>query len=281
LFGYIRPLEAQLRVCELEEYRAVYCGLCRSLGKRFGPMARMTLSYDFAFVTMLALSLREDAPSYSKQKCPFAPFHKRLHLDICPDMELACDDAVLLLREKCADNLADDGFWKAIPWRMASPLLSRAASRAAAERPDADRICREMTAAQQDAESDMQTSIDRACDPTANALASLLAVLSDKESEQRALHRLGYMLGRFIYLCDAVDDLEKDRADGAFNPLLTCEDKEIPAQALRLTIAEAARAYDLLPIHWYKGVLDTIIYLGLQNTADNLPRRRKAHEKSI
>ena len=53
MFGYVKPYKPELRVRELEEYKAVYCGLCRELGQSFGLFARFTLSYDFAFLAML------------------------------------------------------------------------------------------------------------------------------------------------------------------------------------------------------------------------------------
>ena len=47
MFGYVKTCTPQLRLCEWEAYRGIYCGLCRTLGRRFGPLARLTLSYDF------------------------------------------------------------------------------------------------------------------------------------------------------------------------------------------------------------------------------------------
>ena len=57
MFGYVKPYNPELRVRELEEYKAVYCGLCKQLGRSFGVFARFTLSYDFAFLAMLKTAL--------------------------------------------------------------------------------------------------------------------------------------------------------------------------------------------------------------------------------
>ena len=43
MFGYVKTCTPQLRLCEWEAYRGIYCGLCRTLGRRFGPLARLTL----------------------------------------------------------------------------------------------------------------------------------------------------------------------------------------------------------------------------------------------
>ena len=53
MFGYVRPLRAELKVKTLEQYQAAYCGLCRTLGKEFGFAARFTVSYDLVFLYLL------------------------------------------------------------------------------------------------------------------------------------------------------------------------------------------------------------------------------------
>lgn len=50
LFGYIKPYKPEKKIIEFDTYKAIYCGLCKQLGRAFGPFARMTLSYDFAFL---------------------------------------------------------------------------------------------------------------------------------------------------------------------------------------------------------------------------------------
>ena len=50
MFGYIRPLECELKVREQQEYRAHYCGVCKAIGKRYGQIDRLALSYDAAFL---------------------------------------------------------------------------------------------------------------------------------------------------------------------------------------------------------------------------------------
>ena len=63
MFGYIKPYKPELKVKEFDTYQAVYCGLCRQLGEAFGPFAKLTLSYDFTFLAMAAMALREDSLS--------------------------------------------------------------------------------------------------------------------------------------------------------------------------------------------------------------------------
>ena len=43
---------------------------------------------------------------------------------------------------------------------------------------------------------------------------------SQEEGERRVLSRLGYLLGRWVYLCDALDDIGEDIAKKRYNPFV-------------------------------------------------------------
>lgn len=279
MFGYIRPLEPQLRVCELDSYKAVYCGICRGLSRRFGPLARMTLSYDFTFVAMLYAALQDEPPVFSLQRCPLHPLRRKPHLEYSPAVEYACETAILLLHEKVRDNLSDSGALARVGWGLAAPWSAAVAKDAAAHLQDAARYAHEMTDAQWAVEAlGDKASVDACCDPTATALGGILAGIGGNEQQRRILGRLGYMLGRFVYLCDAVDDYDKDLRHNAFNPLHAHPDFEAHAAMLRLTQAEIGNAYALLnPLH-FKEILDNIICLGLPAQARRLIERRERHE---
>ena len=55
MFGYVRPYKDELRVREYEQYKAIYCGLCRALGKNYGVLSRLTLSYDCTLFAAAAI----------------------------------------------------------------------------------------------------------------------------------------------------------------------------------------------------------------------------------
>ena len=42
MYGYVRPHIPELKVGEYERYRAVYCGLCRSMGRLTGQASRIS-----------------------------------------------------------------------------------------------------------------------------------------------------------------------------------------------------------------------------------------------
>ena len=104
--------------------------------------------------------------------------------------------------------------------------------------------------------------------------------MSDDQTEKRILHRLGYMLGRYMYLCDAIDDLDDDIKKNRFNPLRNYPDDSEFDAVLRFTAAEAANAYALLKVRHFKEILDNIMFLGLEAVSTELiERRRKRREQ--
>ena len=66
MFGYIQPMECELKVREQALYRAAYCGLCRAIGGRYGQAARMALNYDCAFLGLFLETLSEEGVRLEK-----------------------------------------------------------------------------------------------------------------------------------------------------------------------------------------------------------------------
>ena len=52
MFGYVRAVTPVLAPEEARRYEAVYCGLCRTLGERYGKTAQLILNYDFVFLSI-------------------------------------------------------------------------------------------------------------------------------------------------------------------------------------------------------------------------------------
>ena len=102
-------------------------------------------------------------------------------------------------------------------------------------------------------------------------------MLSADEREKRILSRLGYCLGRWIYLIDAADDMKKDLASGNYNVFLrrsgiTEENeisgaKEYAEQVLERTEVEAAATFDLLEEKRFGPILENIFNEGLPMVA--------------
>lgn len=282
LFGYIKPFKPELKIKEFDTYQAVYCGLCHQLGKAFGPFAKMTLSYDFTFVAMLSMALRENFCGFQKTRCMANPLKKKTCAVPGENMEFVSSCAMVMLYYKVKDNIHDSGFAKKIGCYLLLPFASSARKKALSRHPELDEIFGGMMKDQFELEQQKTVSVDAAAEPTANALQAVFSMLGKGETKKRVLSRFGYLLGRWVYLLDALDDLEDDAKTGSYNPYLlkfqvTVLDEKKKKEildygkgTLNVTVAEMGTTFELLELHRYKTILDNIIYLGLKASAEQV-----------
>ena len=280
MFGYIKPCAPELKVKEQEAYRAVYCGLCKELGRSYGQLSRMTLSYDFAFLSVLAMAVKGEAVTFRQEHCMVHPLKKRNICQPCVSLELSAAMAIILLYHKLQDNIADGDAAEKAACLLALPAAKAAYDKAAAKLPALAKLTEEQMAAQAALEKEHCPSVDRAAEPTAKILEALLGSLSEDEKQQLVLKRIGYLLGRCIYLMDALDDLEEDIKKDNYNPFRYCEaqegesPQEQAVSSLYLTIAELIRAYDLLEVQYFEGILSNVFELGLKQSVDHIKEKR-------
>ena len=280
MFGYIKPCAPELKVKEQEAYRAVYCGLCKELGRSYGQLSRMTLSYDFAFLSVLAMGVRGDAVEFRQERCMVHPLKKRNICQSCGSLELSAAMAIILLYHKLQDNIADGDAAEKAACLLALPAAKAAYDKAAAKLPALAKLTEEQMAAQAALEKERCSSVDRAAEPTAKILEALLGSLSEDGTQQLVLKRIGYLLGRCIYLMDALDDLEEDIKKDNYNPFRYCEaqdgesTQEQAVASLYLTIAELIRAYDLLEVQYFEGILSNVFELGLKESVERIKEKR-------
>ncbi len=262
MFGYIRPLECELKVREQEEYRGYYCGLCKSIGVRYGQLERLTLSYDCAFLAAL-LSAISGGVGFSRGNCgPRCYRGKRAIANPSPALDYAADVNVLLAWYQAADDAADEHSAKAFSARLA---LSRAYRKAAKRYPELDRAIRENTERLHALEAEQIASTDEPSDTFGKTLSAvILHAPMLPPSERRAAEWMFYNLGRWIYLIDAWDDREKDAKSGCYNPfVITGMEPERARFLLNITLNEVSKAYDLINLAQPSGLLDNIVRLGL------------------
>lgn len=270
MFGYIRAAQPELKVRELETYKAVYCSLCRRLGKSYGLLSRFTLSYDFTFLALLQLGLTPECDGFERKRCAFNPFKKCNYCKNGKALEMPSAAAMIMLYYKLTDDIADERGIKRLGYRLLRPLFSSAHKKAAKAFPQLEKTVSDYIAAQNRLELEGCSELDRAADPTATALSEIFALCGSDAAQKRVLERLGYCLGRYIYILDAVCDLDADIKTGSYNVFRsekTAEQAKKRAEPqLYFCINEAGKAFELLKLYKYEPILGNIIYLGLEET---------------
>ena len=110
MFGYVRAVTSVLSPEDAQRYQGIYCGLCRTLGERYGRRAQMILNYDFVFLALL-LAQPETERDFPLHTCPAKPWKKKACWTVNPALEAAADASVILTWWKLQDSIRD-GNWK-------------------------------------------------------------------------------------------------------------------------------------------------------------------------
>lgn len=267
MFGYVRAVPAALSQEDRRRYEGIYCGLCRTLGERYGWTARMTLNYDFVFLALL-LAPPEEEGDFACMACPAKPWVKKPCWRMGEALALAADESVILTWWKLRDEVRDSGLFRRLASRGACLLLRRHYRRAAALRPAFDALVRDCLEELHGIEREGLPSLDRPADTFARILQGAAAQL-EPAARGSAIGQILYHVGRWIYLTDAFDDLEEDRARGNYNPLLlrygpqAREEQEALRETLHASLGLADTAYALLDWGAWESLLGHILRTGL------------------
>ena len=270
MFGYVRPSMERLTEEEKQRFSAVYCGLCRMLGERYGLSARFILNYDFAFLVLLLSD--PVAPQPLHRSCLAHPIKGRVYYAESEALELAADCSVILAWWQLRDGVSDHGVLGGTKYRAASALLSGAYRKASCLRPAFDECTRRHLEKLSALEKAGCSSMDEAADTFAELLRGIAGEVRDP-IKARVLEQMLYHLGRWIYLVDAADDLADDFKSGSYNPLinrfalsdgvLSDEAQEALVISLDHSIRLIAAAFELLDFGDWSSIIRSVVYEGL------------------
>lgn len=269
MFGYVRPLVPQLKVMEYEMYRAVYCGLCRAMGRVTGQVSRLTLSYDFTLLAMVRMILEGVTPAFEQFRCAVHPLKRRSMVRENAVLDYAAAVSAVLAYLKNRDDLADEHGLKRARAMLADLPVSHMKSRGERRLPEnaADEIAERLSVLSE-LEKAGCTSVDETAEAFGAVLAYVFALGLEPDSDAENLAKtIGRHVGRFVYVCDAADDLPEDIRRGRYNPLSTGWGP--------LAVTENGTMSDLV-----RGSLEISLPLdleGLGRAADRLPELNAAH----
>ena len=260
MFGYVNANWKELTQAQQERYGAVYCGICRSIHHRVSNPARAVLSYDMAFLALLHMSLYEPEENAGKNRCFLHVLRPRAWVNN-PCVDYAADMNVALAYYKAQDDLQDEGK------TSAKLLLSMLEPHMEAIRQRWPRQCDAMKACMEELR-ELEGANTANPDLPASCFGRLMAELMvyQEDQWQEELRNLGFALGRFIYLADAMLDYDRDKRKKQYNPFLAMgqgRDTGKWEQYLVLAMARCTESYEKLPLVQDKPLLDNILYSGV------------------
>lgn len=265
MYGYVSVNTSELKMREFDEYQAWYCGLCNSLKKGYGRAGQLTIQHDMTFLIYLLQGLYEPQEHSFTGRCIAHPAKKRTFTQ-SEVSSYAADMNILLAWYKLKDDWEDDKSKKA---RVMMAALKKGAHRAMEKYPEKSEALEAAFEKLRKLENEKSESLDAVSACFGEVMAEVCDYKSDEWSDE--LRRIGFFLGKFIYIMDAYEDMESDKKTGDYNCLIKIYDgfeekpqaEEFVYGLLNMVMAECARSFELLPIVKNAEVLRNIIYAGV------------------
>lgn len=261
MFGYVVINQPEMKFREYDVYRSYYCGLCKTIKRKYGNICRMALSYELNFLIIVLSGMYEPDTECESNKCFLHPVKK--HTERINEItEYAADMNVILAYEKCMDDWKDERKKAA---KLMSALLRGKSKQAEKAYIEKISIIEGNLKKLSEYEKAGENNIDKVAGCFGNVLAELYIYKHDEWEEE--LRRMGFYLGKFIYIMDAYEDIQEDLKKGNYNPL-----KQIYGESgfeekcktmLTMMITECARAFERLPIVQDASIIRNILYSGV------------------
>ena len=210
MFGYVVINKPELKFKEFDIYKGYYCGLCHTLKKRYGLRGQFTLTYDMTFLSMLLTALYEPEVFQEQHRCMAHPTKKHLMIS-SKYTDYVADMNVLLAHFKAIDDWKDDhnvlklAFSKLLKWDNSD------------YKQKADDIVHLL-----DELNRCEHKNEQGIDVVSGIFGKIMAILFVPVNDcwSATLERMGFFLGKYIYILDAYKDLEKDIKKNSYNPFL-------------------------------------------------------------
>ena len=260
MFGYVNVNWKELTEAQKDRYGNVYCGICRRIRMRSSQLARLTLRYDMAFLSLLLMSLYEPEEEHGPNACMLHPVKKRPWVDNA-FIRYAADMNVALAYYNCLDDWQDDGKYTA---KLMAEHLESPYSRIKGEYP---RQCEAIGSCIEELsrlEKENCPNPDEAANCFGRLMGEILCYREDLWASY--LRQMGMALGRFVYLLDAAVDYDRDQKKRKYNPYLAMgaeKDWDTWTQYLVLAMADCTQSFERLPLVQDKDILDNILYSGV------------------
>ena len=278
MFGYVVMNKPEIRFKDFDLYRSFYCGLCRELREKYGISGQITLTYDMTFVVVLLSALYEPPTQKGTTRCVIHPVCKQ-PVRKNAATEYGADMNVLLTYYKCMDDWEDEKKFAALGY---GKILQRKNNRLSRRYPEKAEKIRKLLEKLSQMEKAGETDIDKMSGCFGQIMEEIFAWKKDVWED--SLRRMGFYLGKFIYILDAYDDVEKDVKNGNYNPfaekyIMKGFDEQV-RQLLVMMMAQTCREFEKLPIIKYTDILRNILYSGVWCRFEIIARkRREAGEK--
>ena len=269
MFGYIRINKMDLTFREYDYYKGYYCGLCKYLKENHGEISRLSLNYDITFLIVILTALYKVESKVTEERCIANPLKKKMRI-VNEITEYAASMNILLSYYKLEDNLYDDN---TIKDKLAYAIYKGKLKSAYEKYPEKAEYIKQQLLNLRELENEKSKSIDRVSNTFGNLMAEIFAYKEDEF--EKDLRQIGFNIGKYIYLLDAYEDLEKDYKKGRYNPFIGYIDRreELKVRVdklISMTLGMVGRRIDNLNLKTNTAIIENIVYSGVYLRYQNI-----------
>lgn len=269
MFGYVRINKMDLTFREFEHYKGYYCGLCKYLKENHGEISRLGLNYDITFLIVLLTSLYKPKTDIVEEICIVSPFKKKKKI-VNEITEYAASMNILLAYYKLEDNLLDD---KGIKDILAYNIYKSKLKLAYEKFPKKAEVIKEQMQILNKLEKEKNLNIDMVSNTFGKIMEEIFSYKNDEYEED--LRRVGFNIGKYIYILDAYEDLEEDYKKGRYNPFIEYinnkEELKLKVDNLiSMSLGLLSSSINNLDLQYNRGIIDNIVYSGVYYRYKNI-----------
>ena len=291
MFGYTVPIESVLSNNDRITYRNYYCETCHHLREEYGLIPTLTVNYEMTFAALFFNSILDEG-----EKIHYVPKnhfciwrHSASHTEL---MHKLTAYSVLVANNSLLDDKMDNG--SSLKANLGLLGLNRAIIKAKTEFPEYN------DAILKGYEKLREIEDSGECDPivmgrySAQSMIDVLELMLGDKFDDR-MHELFRSLGIWVYVMDAIEDIDDDMLEGTYNPFIASnpgmKNKKdfvknnifLVGETMGKVIGMIQSAYSSLrnDIRYNGDILDNIIYQGIPYSAHRIIRGDKTMSLSL
>jgi len=236
-----------------KEYRAQYCGMCHSLGKRYGIISKMSLNFDMTFLSMVLQETYGEKVKVNEAKC--LPHMIKKHRYVLSEYtDYATDMNIIMCCGKFRDDIVDDNSTSA---KINAMLFKKAEKKVSAlHKEKYGKFCECLKVL-----SELEKQGETNPDIPASVFGEMMGEMFSVGEKAEQLYKFGYELGRFVYIMDACCDLKYDLKHEKYNPMVRTPHENF-VRILEVIMSECIKHANALGIMENK-IIYSILYSGI------------------
>lgn len=296
MFGYLKIDKMELRLKDIIHEKKYYCALCGGLGQHIGLGFRMFVSFDVTVFLHLFDLICEDKQEISV-RCPLHPFQKKRTVRISGTAWKFCSFlnaywVYIKLMDDINDSKAAAFFRKGqLRFFRKNKKIKALFSEYQSIIDKTETILADFSTAEKNAEIG---DFDALCNIMGDLYGTVCYEFCPDASLKDLFYKIGFIMGRWIYLSDAVDDYPKDKKKKNMNPIYFMPDYDknydfLPdiSKIMEYMQKELKKCFLCLPDSYQKTILLNVAMFGMPGTFRHIihmryhRKRRKDYDTSF